>query len=567
MADIESLPYRIRIGVTGHRKLDDPGQVRAMVAKALATEIDGLFPQKSRGEIERIRRDGRTPICFKILSPLADGADRIVAEAVLADPMARLDAVLPLAVEDYLETFESDQSRAEFLEMLKLSRRPILLRARRLSEERHDTDGQTELRHQAYVQVGQYVVDHCDVLIAIWDGEPARGVGGTADVVQYAIEQRRPIIRIWGDSIGVLNKGKNNGLDASALEAIDHFNRGPIAAAEATKYVRNLDLSYFEKPETAKGIPATTRELVNLRLFPYYAIASTVAKENQNRFHRAGKYVYVFSAAAVGCAAVGVLVPTLGWEGFTLELAILMVMWFTLWQAHRTHAQQNWIEYRFLAERLRCGVFMAICGVEPKPFEVLPYLGHSQTVNDWTVRAFDEIWDRLPPLTGCTKSECLMLNPYLREAWIGDQVEFHRKKVRLEGKARERLAHAGEIILPTTIVAAFLHILLARWNPTQTTPPTLLFHLHEVVHKGLSFMALLFPAIAASLAGMESHREHLRLEKSSANMAAQLERVQRQMKPATDPERFEALIHQATEIMLGETQSWLMLMRFVEIKA
>ena len=77
----------------------------------------------------------------------------------------------------------------------------------------------------------------------------------------------------------------------------------------------------------------------------------------------------------------------------------------------------------------------------------------------------------------------------------------------------------------------------------------------------------LFPAIAAALAGMESHREHLRLEKSSANMAAQLERVQRQMKPATDPDRLEDLIHQATEIMLGETQSWLMLMRFVEIKA
>ena len=29
-------------------------------------------------------------------------------------------------------------------------------------------------------------------------------------------------------------------------------------------------------------------------------------------------------------------------------------------------------------------------------------MGHSQTVNDWTVRVFDEIWDRLPPLAGCS---------------------------------------------------------------------------------------------------------------------------------------------------------------------
>ena len=159
-----------------------------------------------------------------------------------------------------------------------------------------------------------------------------------------------------------------------------------------------------------------------------------------------------------------------------------------------------------------------------------------------------------------------MLNSYLREAWLGDQIEFHKKKVKLEGKAREKLANAGEIILPITIVAAAVHIVTAFWKPASTAPEAILI-LSEMFHKGLSFVALLFPAIAASLAGMESHREHLRLEKSSANMAAQLERVQRQMKPATDPERFEDLIHQATEIMLGETQSWLMLMRFVEIKA
>lgn len=566
MADFEPLPYRLRIGVTGHRKLDNPARVRALVEQALATEIDGLFPQKARAVVERIRREGTTPICFKVLSPLADGSDRIVAEAVLARPLARLDAVLPLSVEDYLETFESDRSRAEFLALLKLSRRPILLRARHLHEDRHDEAGQTELRHQAYVQVGQYVVDHCDVLIAIWDGEPAHGIGGTAEVVQYAVDQRRPVIRIWGDSVDLLNKGNNNGLDASALEAIDHFNRLPVLGQIRAKYIRNLDQSYFEKPETARDIPASVRELVNLRLFPYYATASTVAKESQNRFHRAGKSVYVLSAAAVGCAAVGVLFPVLNWAGFGAEFVILIVMWLTLLRAHRTHAQQNWVEYRFLAERLRCGVFMAICGVEPRPFEVLPYLGHSQTVNDWTVRAFDEIWDRLPPLTGCTQNNCLMLNGYLREAWIGDQIDFHKKKVKLEGHARQRLAHAGEIILPTTIVAAALHIASAFWKPAGTAPEVIHI-LYEAVHQGLSFMALLFPAIAASLAGMESHREHLRLEKSSANMAAQLERVQRQMKPATDPERFEDLIHQATEIMLGETQSWLMLMRFVEIKA
>jgi hypothetical protein len=83
----------------------------------------------------------------------------------------------------------------------------------------------------------------------------------------------------------------------------------------------------------------------------------------------------------------------------------------------------------------------------------------------------------------------------------------------------------------------------------------------------LAFIALLFPAIAASLVGIEAHREHLRLEKRSANMVPQLERLNRQMASATDPERFESLLPQVDEIMLRETQDWLMLMRYAEIKA
>ena len=72
---------------------------------------------------------------------------------------------------------------------------------------------------------------------------------------------------------------------------------------------------------------------------------------------------------------------------------------------------------------------------------------------------------------------------------------------------------------------------------------------HCGFHQGLSFIALLFPAIAASPAGMEAHREHLHLEKRSANMALQLERLIRQMASANDPERFESLLQRVDEIM------------------
>jgi hypothetical protein len=561
MADFESIPYRIRIGVTGHRKLDDPAAMQAMVKQAIDTEIEKLFPEESRRKIESVRRAGTTAISFRVLSPLAEGADRVVARAVLSDPGARLDVVLPLALEDYVEDFVTEESKKEFRDLLERCRRPVSLRTRRIRGDRRDPGDQAELRRDAYAQVGQYVVDHCDVLVAVWDGQPSRGHGGTAEIVHYAQEQNRPIIRVWGDSFEVLNRDNNNGLDASALDAIDRFNRQAITPEQRASYVKNLERQHFEEPKTGGEIPARVRELVNRRLFPYYAQASILAKESQKRFYRAGKFIYALSAAAVGCAALGVLFPSLAGAGFSAELVLLIIIWLTLWQGRRKYFHQGWIENRFLAERIRCGIFMAICGVEPRAIEVLPYMGHSQTVNDWTVRVFDEIWDRLPPLTGCSHGECLVLNRYVREAWIGDQVNFHTGKKEREGRARKRLARAGNIVLLTTIAAAALHLILLwlRAGPAEES-------IHWA-HQGLAFIALLFPAIAASLAGMEAHREHLRLEKRSANMGPQLERLKKQMASATDPERFESLLQQVDEIMLRETQDWLMLMRYVEIKA
>jgi hypothetical protein len=211
MPDFEAIPYRIRIGVTGHRKLDNPAAVQALVKKAIDTEIEKLFPEKSKKKIKRVREAGTTAISFSVLSSLAEGADRLVARAVLDYPGARLDAVLPLALEDHLEDFASEQSRKEFEELLGRCDKPVFLRTRRIQDECSDPKTMAELRCNSYAQVGQYIVDHCDVLIAVWDGAPSRGRGGTAEIVQYALEKNRPILRVWGDSFEVLNRSHNTG--------------------------------------------------------------------------------------------------------------------------------------------------------------------------------------------------------------------------------------------------------------------------------------------------------------------------------------------------------------------
>jgi len=548
--NFKPIPYSIRIGVTGHRRLDDPIAMQAAVRRAIDSEVGKLFSTKSKANVS---------ISYRVLSALAEGADRIAARAVLEYPDARLDVVLPLTVEDYLEDFRTEESRLEFAELLGKCRHPVQLRSRRIREDRHDAGDQAELRRESYRRVGEYLVDHCDVLIAVWDGQPARGQGGTGAVVQYAGEQDRPVIRVWGETITVYNPG----VDAAAPDAIDRFNRQAITPERRADYAKNLEEELFVKPPSAASLPAGVREMVRSNFLPYYVQASIAAKTNQNRFYRWGKYVYAFSAAAVGSAAIGVLIPSLAWLGFGFELVLLSAIAMTLWRGRRTQPHQNWIENRFLTERIRCGIFMAICGVQPKPLEVLPFMGHSQSANDWMVRVFDEIWDRLPEVPGSGQGDWQLLKKYVEEAWIGDQVRFHREKSAKEKRALRILTRAGEIVLPATMVAAALHLALL-WQVGGAGESAV--GLGDWLHRGLSFVALLFPAIAASMAGMAAHREYRRLERRSENMAGELARLGKKMTSAEDRARFEELLQKVDAVLLQETQDWLMLMRYVEIK-
>lgn len=54
--------------------------------------------------------------------------------------------------------------------------------------------GDTDAPEEAYLETGVRVVDRADVMVAVWDGKPARGVGGTAEVVDYARDLGRPLI-------------------------------------------------------------------------------------------------------------------------------------------------------------------------------------------------------------------------------------------------------------------------------------------------------------------------------------------------------------------------------------
>jgi hypothetical protein len=108
-----------------------------------------------------------------VVSALAEGADRLVAEAVLRRPGSRLVAVLPMPRSEYLSDFGTPESRTEFLRLLGGAAEVAELPA-------------NSSRTQAYAAANALLLDGLDVLVAVWDGGGAQGQGGTAEVVARA---------------------------------------------------------------------------------------------------------------------------------------------------------------------------------------------------------------------------------------------------------------------------------------------------------------------------------------------------------------------------------------------
>ncbi|MFI6640222.1 hypothetical protein [Streptomyces sp. NPDC050504] len=151
----------MRVGITGHRGL--PPEVEQEVRRALVEAVKAYDPAELVG-----------------LSCIADGPDTWFAQAVL-DHGGQIEVVLP-----------AEQYRADLPDWHHPTYDELLRRA--AAVHRTGLDGSDS---QAHMAGSELLVDQADELLAVWDGQPARGYGGTADVVVYAEGRRVPLRVLW----------------------------------------------------------------------------------------------------------------------------------------------------------------------------------------------------------------------------------------------------------------------------------------------------------------------------------------------------------------------------------
>jgi hypothetical protein len=549
---LTAIPFRIRIGVTGHRVLENEELLREKVRSVLENDIYDLFDDDSKA---KIHQSSTTRVAFSILTPLAEGADRLVAREVLKYPGSRIEVVLPLTKEDYLTDFATEASRVEFEGLFIKARRPITLQ-QSCSKRHPSSDNPKEARRQAYRNVGVYVVNECDVLIALWDGKDSPKPGGTADIKKYAEKKGRPVIVISTKSPHEISVYKGHGLNGQSIGSIESFNTYRIPDQTRNEYTDNVYAGLFNN-DVGTEVGDGAKVLIKTHMIPFYVRASRIAKHNQSIYRSVGTLVYLLSVLAITSVVMGILFHEWTTYAFALEFFLLSAIFLMVVIANGRKTQKKWIETRFLAEQIRAAMFFVACNVEVSPIEVPPYMRTAHHPDDWMVKVFDEIWKSLPEMDRCPESHCRKCAGFIRNQWIKEQIGYHRDKASKVRKISRLLEFGGMVIFSLAMAASLSHLIFLY--PGREIGS-------KVLEQILVFLAIVLPAIGAAIGGIRSLREYSRMEKRSSNMEIILNELDEQFMDINTPEDLELLLRTIYELMLRENQDWLMLMKFVELK-
>ena len=148
----------MKAGITGHQELGDQSTI-SWVREGIAGVVDASSVAHG-------------------FTCLAAGADQLFAR-VLLERKIPYTVVVPSS--GYEGTFPDPPARTEYRHLLERAEARVELAFPEPGEE-------------AYWAAGREVVRLAELLIAVWNGRPAAGLGGTGDVVRHARQVGR---RVW----------------------------------------------------------------------------------------------------------------------------------------------------------------------------------------------------------------------------------------------------------------------------------------------------------------------------------------------------------------------------------
>lgn len=566
----------VRVGVTGHR----PGGLDKAETVALKARVNEVLNHVKgvAGEVktsfDRYYSDAGPPL-LRIISPLAEGADMLVAEEGLAEGY-ELECAIPFGRKEYEKDFTDDDSVGRYRTLLGKATSVLELDGSRATP---------DLESEAYQTAGRMVLAQSDVLIAIWDGEDEKGKGGTGQIVRESLINEIPVVWISSASpheIRVLMGGEYEGYKQAGLRELDlrlkrvlkphHTNRPDLGLTyfEEKQPVRTwgfvfaifcdlfsgerIDTSgskvrdFYEETEeewrkawdSCPGFPEQVKDRINEKFLVHYAWADKLANYYSNIYRSSFTVNYLMAGLAVLFA---LLVPTVKrldtlWIICELTLIVLIIMITAVGNLKRWH--ERWIDYRLLSEQLRQLRFLAPLGLTTPSFRVPAHDTYGDPRSTWVNWHFRAIVREAGMVGAAIDRQYLAsYRDFLTKQELTGQIGYHQRNSPRFRRINHTLHIIGMGLFALTFVTTFMH---------------LFYHTDW-----LTLCSAFFPALGAAIYGIRTQGEFEQIAKRSDAMSAHLENLRNELERPDFVLSFRHLggIAESTaEVMSSETLDW-----------
>lgn len=489
----------IVIGVTGHRDVRD--QDRKVLEKRvhdILSEIKSLYPH--------------SPVT--LLSPLAEGADRLVAQVAL-NLGINLVVPLPMPLEEYKKDFESPESLKEFNELLGLAKESFELP----DIEKFEKCGENmSERGKKYEQVGAYIARHSQILIALWDGVETRLTASTSRIVDFKltgipepyapfrsyldhiengpvyhvvtprVSNPRPeaesfsLIKLYPDSHG--HRLESVTIYEEILKKIDGYNRDVILYSD--RLANEIEQSKLYVIPKHENLSAEAKNILQ-----HYAVADTLSQyfQRKTKLSLIGLLVLVVAAFFSFQLYLEFFKQPLVLFLYPSTLGVAFGWYFF---AKRRDFQNKHLDYRAVAEGLRVQLFWSLAGLKEEAAD--HYLRKQKSEMNWIREAIR--------ITNISKSESGEVQGYAgiendRKAygvvlkhWVNEQAAYYTKATERDEKRLRKQER----------MSSFFY-----WLGLGLAVAMLIFHnyLHEfeLIHHVMVVSIAMALAIAAALQG------------------------------------------------------------------
>jgi hypothetical protein len=462
----------LTIGVTGHRDL-------------VADEIPAL-KEKVRDFFLQLRTSF-PGLDLQLINPLAEGSDRLVAD-VARELGIRLIVPLPMQQEDYERDFETSAAVEVFRESIKDAR---VINLRSLPESAGFLDS-PEDRNRQYAQLGIFISNHSQVLLALWDGKTSTAPGGTASVVNYHLTAVMPGYAVAEESPNLLADNENDlayhiccsrdrpdgkprqgleplqtawvtahyGLESGDQMPLDYrimLNRLEDFGRDQAKYQTEIDNDGADLLQDAPDLefPAGTQVIAER-----HRVADWLAIHFQKRI-------------SLGLIAIHVIAVVIGlifivyseFDGLDFLVNFFLLAFLAGFAVFRIGERRQWhrkhLDYRALAEGLRVQFYWSLAGVidvRSAEFAYDNFLQKQDVDLGWIRHVMRNV--------SLSRNRDHLPSPHwvdwVVEQWVGDkegksgQLSYYKRKELEKASRFKRTTNLGRVTLWVGILIAVL---------------------------------------------------------------------------------------------------------------